>query len=839
MYSNEESQPGTVRSRRDPSERVPDRTGASSLARSAGLGNRAVANALGPSNRSSSSLPVVLALQRSAGNRAVTTLLQESRRPPGDSSATGPVLLQRPRPDPDAEPVRVPSLVGNRVATQSVQRGRGFDGAGGGRAVQRWGDLSSGDSWGERALDRYRPSVAKPKPGAATSAPSMTVQRDPLLDLRADRLNFSDRPFSPPETDPCPSCHRVPRGTPFEMFADREATQDRLVDWAEERGLNALKTDYGLRKLQLQPGSEGDLVDEVSTRLVWSILHSREFEGSEESRRRGATMLRERWGEVQDRVRPELEGWFRQEYVQAVARSPWRAGLVFRPDVVRRLVYDPYTRPGDEYDVPGPLGVVQAAVRVGDEIGELVLVDFSSRYDLWFHLEGRPQWYYQMSAADFARSRPFLTSVATQTYDRTDFVRWLWPALVRVLGFTAGLKSRIGFVIAGIVLDEISEEMVRDLGAQDRRSALEILQSAGMQLLVDRIASRLFSRASRPANTRLARVAHALGDRAAPAVRREIVTYEYPLVMAALRDGGARPVTDPALVAKGYIAEIGIVTEGQRHIYRLGRNGKWCRFCTPICGLELPEDIARIARETGSLTGRQLGEASERHSDLVLERSLLDRLIALRRTQGSGGRVDLSSFTPAERDLLEHYAEGNAANLTLQELRRRLREAVPTGPQISNSWNEVVRLYRQWLREGIPLYQAIRRATPSGHARNEVMRRAKVNRDGRAMVIDQVSRQPPPPGEALECEHIVSVREIVDMPGFRDLRPEDQLAIANDIDIMIAMRGPANASRQNKRWAAWPNAEAFYSREAINRMIRIEAEKRAYIAGRIAAFSSR
>ncbi len=84
----------------------------------------------------------------------------------------------------------------------------------------------------------------------------------------------------------------------------------------------------------------------------------------------------------------------------------------------------------------------------------------------------------------------------------------------------------------------------------------------------------------------------------------------------------------------------------------------------------------------------------------------------------------------------------------------------------------------------------------------------------RARGRDEVSRRAPPSGE-LQVDHIVPVREIVDMPNFSRLDWEDQLAIANLDRNLIAVDSRVNASRGSRSWAEEFTARSAYDARAL------------------------
>ena len=82
-------------------------------------------------------------------------------------------------------------------------------------------------------------------------------------------------------------------------------------------------------------------------------------------------------------------------------------------------------------------------------------------------------------------------------------------------------------------------------------------------------------------------------------------------------------------------------------------------------------------------------------------------------------------------------------------------------------------------------------------------------------------------------DHIVSVREMWDMDGFRELGVDDRVEIANMTENLINMDGVANASKGQQPWRAWRQASNFYRQDTIDTMRRLDSEVRPKIAAAI------
>jgi hypothetical protein len=123
----------------------------------------------------------------------------------------------------------------------------------------------------------------------------------------------------------------------------------------------------------------------------------------------------------------------------------------------------------------------------------------------------------------------------------------------------------------------------------------------------------------------------------------------------------------------------------------------------------------------------------------------------------------------------------------------------------------------------LSLYDRLRAAAPSDAARERALKGA---------VVDQVGPLKKPPTK-LQADHIVSVREISDMDGFADLPWKDQKAIVDMRENLVAMDGAANASKGDRTWRSWKQADQFYQPTTINDMAKREAEVRALIVQEI------
>jgi hypothetical protein len=184
-----------------------------------------------------------------------------------------------------------------------------------------------------------------------------------------------------------------------------------------------------------------------------------------------------------------------------------------------------------------------------------------------------------------------------------------------------------------------------------------------------------------------------VADKAVPLVRKELVEVEKPLVKEALEQGSARRVTDKALAAEGHTIEVVVESGGQRHLFRMNKNGKWCRFSSPICELDFGSEVAAAAKSPKSVTAGQLVDVRSQMKTIEDEAAFLQTTYQRIKP---GDKVDLSLLSKEERALLDSLAEeGDAA--------RHLRAAA----------DEEARLVAQLYREGRPVYEIMRAVSPS------------------------------------------------------------------------------------------------------------------------------
>lgn len=287
----------------------------------------------------------------------------------------------------------------------------------------------------------------------------------------------------------------------------------------------------------------------------------------------------------------------------------------------------------------------------------------------------------------------------------------------------------------------------------------------------------------------------------------------------------------------GYVDEVDL---GNGHSWRRREDGTWCRFTkVALCGSDIPNPHplpavdpirARIAASEGRLKEALETIAAEREVQRRYNQAV-DAIVARVRR---GERFSFAALSDAEKEAIEHVftrkTDPALENLTLRDLqavrnptRRSIGRRVEEQP--SRLEAEMSALYdleeaalRDLRESSIPLYDKLRAASPTERLRDRVLRR----RPG----LDEVSRRPPLSG-ALDVDHTVPLREIMDMEGFGDLSFEDQLAVVNYEPNLQAVDRSANRSRGARSWANtdW-SARGGYSPDALQRVIAEEARMR-------------
>ena len=603
-------------------------------------------------------------------------------------------------------------------------------------------------------------------------------------------------------------------------YIDRDATEPRLVSWATDSEA-ALHHGGSTRMIQLDLNAFDTIADDYGVGLTKRVTSTHEFEGSQKVRDEGAATIRRRWSDIRPAVRDSLVAWHQRELATAIGMTPKWASPVLRPEHLKAVL-------ASHEGKTVPLGRLNAVALPGQRYGVFVIDDINN-FTVYFHLPDRPLWRYEISQTAFVKHDPLVTEVIGQVYDNTRWIQLVMPFLLKVGAFTLGFSGSVALIITSIVLDELAEEMKRDVEGKPARSPEEILGSAGTQFLIDRLFHGLLGGSGKRAASaldvapKLAGRIEKMADRAVPMVREEIVGAEKALVKDALEQGTARRVTEESLRAEGHVLEVAVESGGQRHVFRMNKSGKWCRFSSPICELDLGSEVAAAARSPKSFTAGKLADVRLKMKTIEDEIAFLETMYQRMKPRR---KVDVSLLSKEERALLDSLTEdGDAAKLTLGEL-RDMGRSPDLARHFKGAADEEAKLVEQLYREGRPLWEIMRAASPSYKSKSFVLREA----GKRDAVTGLASRS-----GFLDVDHVVPLNDIVRMPGFDKLRPERQLEIVNDVTNLRAIDRLANNSRNDRSWWDWPQALIHYNAAAISQMRALEDELRTYISGRISA----
>jgi hypothetical protein len=216
----------------------------------------------------------------------------------------------------------------------------------------------------------------------------------------------------------------------------------------------------------------------------------------------------------------------------------------------------------------------------------------------------------------------------------------------------------------------------------------------------------------------------------------------------------------------------------------------------PAEALKSPEGTA------GPSLGERAATTRETYSTVLQEIQDLTRQLAdLRKEQAAAPTTERTKAIKAmEAELkdLRGEARGFAGKLAKEEERIR--------------------------KSNLSLYEKIRAATPSTKAAELVLKRA--------MGLDQYSGKPSP---RLTVDHIVPVKDIVNMEGFDKLAWEQQKAMVDMPDNLVAMDRSANSSKGDRSWSEWTQWSEFYTDPKIkNDMVARDTALRAKLQAEIA-----
>lgn len=293
---------------------------------------------------------------------------------------------------------------------------------------------------------------------------------------------------------------------------------------------------------------------------------------------------------------------------------------------------------------------------------------------------------------------------------------------------------------------------------------------------------------------------------------------------------------------EGFVDEVDL---GNQHVWRRQPDGTWCRFTMKtLCGTTIPgakkmseAELARVKAAQAALAQSEEFQAAAR-----LERDLLERL----QKQGKPLRID--TLSSAEREVLQGIiGEGEDLNrVTMKDVEEALADlrAEVTGRSHRTLPRAHGRVRQAEAQTQQAVYERLRDRSPTKGLRSTVIERARKTdpATGKLIVIDEVTGRPPRSGYA-EADHVLSLKDVVELDGFarphsrlgKVLSPEDQLAIANDLENLRSVDGIANSSRQNRTWEEWPQAHEHYTPAEIAKMSQLEANQRERLQAEIDA----
>jgi hypothetical protein len=198
--------------------------------------------------------------------------------------------------------------------------------------------------------------------------------------------------------------------------------------------------------------------------------------------------------------------------------------------------------------------------------------------------------------------------------------------MLKIAGFGMGFSGSFAALLASEVLSSLGEEGLAEARGEKGRSGWEILKGGAFNVLVGHFAGRLLG----APGGKLAGEAEHVIERAAATARAEVAVADASHVATAIEGGVAREV-DAAIRAKGYVMEVEIVSDGERHIWRKSSEGRWCRFSPedhPLCVPSLGAVVnSAAARRNIELDLRQAG-VSAVAANKVGGRLVLDDVIA-------------------------------------------------------------------------------------------------------------------------------------------------------------------------------------------------------------------
>ena len=237
--------------------------------------------------------------------------------------------------------------------------------------------------------------------------------------------------------------------------------------------------------------------------------------------------------------------------------------------------------------------------------------------------------------------------------------------------------------------------------------------------------------------------------------------------------------------------------------------------------LSFEQELARARLSPAERKILEIGEQAAISREQAQE---FPRIIEKLKANARAGRrtLNLEALTDHEREILEQiFHNQDVENLTLADLQAARGRPGAEATRLYEAQEAAIRELRDANR---PLYDRVRAASPTERVREQVLKRARG--------LDEVSGAVPPSG-ALDVDHIIPLRDITEMPGFRNLPWEDQVDIANMLENLKAVDRTANRSRQALSWAEWPG-RTQYTPEALTQIGKQEQAAKAAIQAEIA-----
>lgn len=377
--------------------------------------------------------------------------------------------------------------------------------------------------------------------------------------------------------------------------------------WAKEAAVNTLKADdRSVRWLQEVPDREPELVDGLLPKLVRRIHDEDEFEGSAAARTDAEHALRAAWPDdplLKPEITQQLDTWYLGLAAAAVDRTPKGTHLEMRPEELTRIRNTPF----DQITYTGRHNF---NIERGQHYGNRTIQDVKGwpkgtrpnkdpTSTIWFFLDGHRTWTYFVHGSEDSFDW-VVEEVAREVATSAQFAAMLFPLMLKIAGFGMGFSGSFAALLASEVLSSLGEEGLAEARGEKGRSGWEILKGGAFNVLVGHFAGRLLG----APGGKLAGEAEHVIERAAATARAEVAVADASHVATAIEGGAAREV-DAAIRAKGYVMEVEIVSDGERHIWRKSSEGRWCRFSPedhPLCVPSVRWSTARQRVGTSSWT---------------------------------------------------------------------------------------------------------------------------------------------------------------------------------------------------------------------------------------------